>query len=187
QVGARAQEAAALARAAAEAAAALEQARRRVAELKEQETHERTARRQAEAALAQVTARRDALAELERERVGLAPAAQALLKARARGCGRSSRATRSSTVARQGGRGGARCDGLTVPCSWPGPRPGVLSSGAPSSRGSSRKCERHRSTGATLPRRWSERSPSSPPPRPRVPPRGKRPSALGSRSSKRAR
>ena len=84
QVGARAQEAAALARAAAEAAAALEQARRRVAELKEQETHERTARRQAEAALAQVTARRDALAELERERVGLAPAAQALLKARAR-------------------------------------------------------------------------------------------------------
>src|SRR5205823_5580761 len=57
QVGARAQEAAALARAAAEAAAALEQARRRVAELKEQETHERTARRQAEAALAQVTAR----------------------------------------------------------------------------------------------------------------------------------
>src|SRR5205823_6047758 len=62
----------------------LEQARRRVAELKEQETHERTARRQAEAALAQVTARRDALAELERERVGLAPAAQALLKARAR-------------------------------------------------------------------------------------------------------
>src|SRR5439155_938820 len=80
----RRREAAALARAAAEAAAALEQARRRVAELKEQETHERTARRQAEAALAQVTARRDALAELERERVGLAPAAQALLKARAR-------------------------------------------------------------------------------------------------------
>src|SRR5207302_821748 len=33
---------------------------------------------------AQVTARRDALAELERERVGLAPAAQALLKERAR-------------------------------------------------------------------------------------------------------
>src|SRR5205823_96427 len=39
-------------------------------------------RRQAEEALAQVTARHDALAELERERVGLAPAAQALLKAR---------------------------------------------------------------------------------------------------------
>src|SRR5437773_848420 len=39
-------------------------------------------RRQAEGALAQVTARHDALAELERERVGLAPAAQALLKAR---------------------------------------------------------------------------------------------------------
>src|SRR5881398_980648 len=84
QVGTRAQEAAALARAAAEAAAALEQARRRVAELKEQETHGRAARREAEAALAQVTARRDALAGLERERVGLAPAAQALLKARAR-------------------------------------------------------------------------------------------------------
>src|SRR5207249_4377094 len=51
-------------------------------ELKEQETHGRAERRQAEGALAQVTARHDALAELERERVGLAPAAQALLKAR---------------------------------------------------------------------------------------------------------
>src|SRR5207247_607450 len=78
----RAEQATALARAAAQAAAGLEQARRRVAELKEQETHGRAARRQAEGALAQVTARHDALAELERERVGLAPAAQALLKAR---------------------------------------------------------------------------------------------------------
>src|SRR3989475_352551 len=82
QVGTRAEQATALARAAAQAAAGLEQARRRVAELKEQETHGRAARRQAEGALAQVTARHDALAELERERVGLAPAAQALLKAR---------------------------------------------------------------------------------------------------------
>src|SRR5690348_17616064 len=40
-----------------------------------------TSRRAAEEALAQVIARRDALASLERERVGLAPAAQALLKA----------------------------------------------------------------------------------------------------------
>ncbi len=84
QVSTRAQEAAALGRAAAQAAAGLEQARRRVAELKEQETHGRATRRQAEGALAQVTARRDALAELERERVGLAPAAQALLKERER-------------------------------------------------------------------------------------------------------
>jgi chromosome segregation protein len=84
QVGTRAQAAAGLARAAGQAAAGLEQARRRVAELKEQETHGRAGRRQAEGALAQVTARRDALAELERERVGLAPAAQALLKERAR-------------------------------------------------------------------------------------------------------
>jgi len=83
QVGTRGQEAAALARAAGQAAAGLEQARRRVAELKEQETHGRATRRQAEGALAQVTARRDALADLERERVGLAPAAQALLKERA--------------------------------------------------------------------------------------------------------
>src|SRR5213083_230824 len=82
QVGTRAEQATALARAAAQAAAGLEQARRRVAELKEQETHGRAARRQAEGAVAQVTARHDALAELERERVGLAPAAQALLKAR---------------------------------------------------------------------------------------------------------
>src|SRR5207245_717838 len=39
--------------------------------------------RQAEEALAQVAARRDALAELERQRVGLAPAARALLKEKA--------------------------------------------------------------------------------------------------------
>jgi chromosome segregation protein len=68
---------------AARAAEALEGARRRVAELKELETHGRAVRRQAEAALAQLTARRDALGELERDRVGLAPAAQALLKDRA--------------------------------------------------------------------------------------------------------
>ena len=79
-LGARA---AAQARATAQAAEALERARRRVAELKEQETHGRAARRRAEEALAQVTARREALAELERERVGLAPAAQALLRAKA--------------------------------------------------------------------------------------------------------
>src|SRR5207244_4258482 len=70
--------------AAAQAAQALERARRRVAELKEQEAHGRSARRRTEEALAQLTARRDALAELARERVGLAPAAQALLKAKAR-------------------------------------------------------------------------------------------------------
>src|SRR5439155_1545802 len=70
------------AREAAQAVEALEAARRRVAELKERETHGRTARRQAEEALAQVTARRDAIAELERERAGLAPAARALLKAK---------------------------------------------------------------------------------------------------------
>src|SRR5204862_83327 len=48
QVDTRAQEAAALARAAGQAAAGLEQARRRVADLKEQETHGRAQRRQAE-------------------------------------------------------------------------------------------------------------------------------------------
>jgi chromosome segregation protein len=42
----------------------------------------RSARRQSEAALAQLEARRDALSELDREHVGLAPAAQALLKAK---------------------------------------------------------------------------------------------------------
>ncbi len=72
------------ARTAAQAAQALEDVRRRVAELKEQEAHGRSARRRTEEALAQLTARRDALAELARERVGLAPAAQALLKAKAR-------------------------------------------------------------------------------------------------------
>ncbi len=78
-----AQRAATQAQAAAQAAEAVEQARRRVASLKEQETHDRAGRRQTEEALAQVTARRDALADLERERVGLAPAAQALLRDKA--------------------------------------------------------------------------------------------------------
>jgi chromosome segregation protein len=63
---------------------ALQHARRHVAALQEQEMSARSARRQTEAALAQLQARRDALDELDRERVGLAPAAQALLKARAR-------------------------------------------------------------------------------------------------------
>src|SRR5881296_1992708 len=83
QVTARAREAAARALAAAQAAEGLERTRRRVAELKEQETHDRPAQRQTEEALAQVTARRDALAELERQRVGLAPGAQALLRDKA--------------------------------------------------------------------------------------------------------
>src|SRR3989475_746599 len=47
-------------------------------------TAERLAVRELEAALAQLGARRDALSELDREHVGLAPAAQALLKVRNR-------------------------------------------------------------------------------------------------------
>ena len=72
------------ARAARQAADELERLRRRVADLKERETHARGARRSAEEAMAQAAARQEALAELERERVGLAPAAQALLRERAR-------------------------------------------------------------------------------------------------------
>ena len=83
EASALAQRATAQAQAASAAAEAVEQARRRVAGLKEQETHDRATRRQAEEALAQVTARRDALVDLERERVGLAPAAQALLRDKA--------------------------------------------------------------------------------------------------------
>ena len=60
----------------------LQHARRHVTALQEQEMSARSARRQAEAALAQLEARRDALGELEREHVGLAPAAQAVLKAK---------------------------------------------------------------------------------------------------------
>jgi len=70
------------AQAAVRAVEALQHARRHVATLHEQEMSARSARRQAEAALAQLEARRDALNELDREHVGLAPAAQALLKAR---------------------------------------------------------------------------------------------------------
>ena len=66
------------------AAAEVEAARHRVAEIREREAHLRAARRAAEEALAQVTARRQVLEELERERVGLAPAAAALLQARDR-------------------------------------------------------------------------------------------------------
>lgn len=61
-----------------------EQARHHVAETREHEAMERAARRRAEETLAQLTARRHALEELERDRVGLAPAAAALLAARER-------------------------------------------------------------------------------------------------------
>jgi chromosome segregation protein len=66
------------------AAAAAEHARHLVAETREHEAMNRADRRQAEEALAQMTARRQALEELERDRVGLAPAAAALLAARGR-------------------------------------------------------------------------------------------------------
>ena len=77
-----AQRAAREAQGAVQAVEALQHARRQVAALQEQEMGARSTRRQTEAALAQLEARRDALTELDRERVGLAPAAQALLKAR---------------------------------------------------------------------------------------------------------
>jgi chromosome segregation protein len=64
-----------------------EQARHAVAETREHEAMNRAERRQAEEALAQMTARRQALEELERDRVGLAPAATALLAARERFAG----------------------------------------------------------------------------------------------------
>jgi len=70
------------AQAAVSAVEALQHARRQVGTLHEQEMGARSARRQAEAALAQLEARRDALTELDREHVGLAPGAQALLKVR---------------------------------------------------------------------------------------------------------
>ena len=70
------------AQAAVRAVEMLQHARRHVAALHEQELSARSARRQAEAALAQLEARRDALTELDREHVGLAPGAQALLKVR---------------------------------------------------------------------------------------------------------
>jgi len=85
EAGSLAERASAQARAAVAAAAALEDSRRRVAAAQAREAGARASRRQAEEALAQLTARRDALAELDRARVGLAPAAQALLKARTGG------------------------------------------------------------------------------------------------------
>ena len=66
------------------AAAEAERARHLVAEAREQEALHRAERRHAEETLAQMTARRHALEELERDRVGLAPAAAALLAARDR-------------------------------------------------------------------------------------------------------
>jgi chromosome segregation protein len=66
------------------ATAAADRARHLVNETREREAAERDQRRLAEESLAQLTARRQALEELERDRVGLAPAAQALLAARDR-------------------------------------------------------------------------------------------------------
>jgi chromosome segregation protein len=63
---------------------AAEHARHLLGETREREAMNRADRRQAEATLAQMTARRQALEELERDRVGLAPAAAALLGSRER-------------------------------------------------------------------------------------------------------
>lgn len=64
------------------AAAGAERTRHQVAELREREASERAERRQAEESVAQLVARRQALEELERERVGLAPGAAALMAAK---------------------------------------------------------------------------------------------------------
>ncbi|HKU60263.1 MAG TPA: AAA family ATPase [Gemmatimonadales bacterium] len=66
------------------AAAAAEHARHEVAATREREAMHRADRRQAEETVAQLGARRHALEELERDRVGLAPGAAALLAARER-------------------------------------------------------------------------------------------------------
>ena len=69
------------------ATAAGEHARHLVAETRQREAMNRADRRQAEESLAQLNARRQALEELERDRVGLAPGAAALLAARERFAG----------------------------------------------------------------------------------------------------
>jgi chromosome segregation protein len=66
------------------AAADAERARHLLAETREHEALARADRRRAEEAVAQLSARHEALAELERDRVGLAPGAAALLSARDR-------------------------------------------------------------------------------------------------------
>ncbi|HZI72600.1 MAG TPA: chromosome segregation protein SMC [Gemmatimonadales bacterium] len=71
-----------LSREAKRASAAADHARHLVAETREREAMHRSDRRQAEESLAQLTARRQALEELERDRVGLAPAAASLLAVR---------------------------------------------------------------------------------------------------------
>jgi chromosome segregation protein len=65
-----------------EAAHEVERARHAAAEAREAEANTRNRRRLVEEALAQLTTRQAALEELERDRVGLAPGAQALLAAR---------------------------------------------------------------------------------------------------------
>jgi len=72
------------AREAQEASAEAERARHLLAGTREREAAERAVARQAEESLAQMSARRQALEELERDRVGLAPGAAALLGARDR-------------------------------------------------------------------------------------------------------
>ncbi|MGQ0701712.1 MAG: chromosome segregation protein SMC [Gemmatimonadales bacterium] len=66
------------------AAERAERARHAVAAAREQEGTERSRKRFVEESLAQLTTRRAALEELERDRVGLAPGAAALLEVRAR-------------------------------------------------------------------------------------------------------
>lgn len=64
------------------AAAEADRNRHQVADLRRQEAMDRSALREAEELVAQLAARRQALEDLERDRVGLAPGAAALLSAR---------------------------------------------------------------------------------------------------------
>jgi len=66
------------------ASAALDQARHAVASTREHEVAVRAEQRRAEETVAQLTARREALEALERDRAGLAPATRQLLSARER-------------------------------------------------------------------------------------------------------
>jgi len=87
-----------------------------------------------------------------------------------------------------GEKGGARCDGLTVRCSWRthGGGRGPLERRAELEALAQEVRERRRA-GAAPRRRWSARSPSSQRPRPRSRQRAPRRSGSASRSSKRAR
>ena len=170
------------------AAADAERARHLLAETREHEALARADRRRAEESVAQLSARHEALAELERDRVGLAPGAASLPSARATGSasGVSGRSATSCAPAptRPNSRRSCSANGCTPswcattpPCApsrsgTPGPTSAPSSSSPPNGDrpGTGAAIRSSSRSGSTTPPRRAGSAPCSAVPRCSTPP-----------------